>query len=210
MSIFQGKLVDETGVSISPDKLEAVKNLPVPTDCKQLQSFLGFMNYHRDHTRNFTKVSADLYTLTQAKTFNWSDRHQVCFEKLKELAISSEVLAYSSPDGLMVLDCDASGTHIGTELSQVQDGVLRPICYASHVLMKQHRNYCTTRLELLAVVKLCRQFRHYLLRRFFLIRTDHNSLVWLTRFKYIEGQLARFLEELSQYNFKILFPPKRG
>ena len=201
---FLGKLVDETGVSISPDKLEAVKNWPVPTDCKQLQSFLGFMNYHRDHIRNFAKVSADLYALTQAKTFNWTDRHQVCFEKLKELAISSEVLAYPSPDGLMVLDCDASGTQIGAELSQVQDGVLRPICYASHVLMKQHRKYCTTRLELLAVVKFCRQFRHYLLGRFFLIRTDHNSLVWLTRFKYIEGQLARFLEELSQYNFKIL------
>ena len=70
--------------------------------------------------------------------------------------------------------------------------------------MKQHRNYCTTRKELLAVVNFCRQSRHYLLGRFFLIRTDHNSLVWLISFKYTEGQLARFIEELSQYNFKIL------
>ena len=201
---FLGKLVDGNGVSIAPDKLDAVKNWPVPTDPKQLQSFLGFMNYHRDHIKDFAKVSADLYALSHAKSFRWTDRHQVCFEKLKQLAISSEVLAYPSPDGLMILDCDASGTQIAAELSQVQDGVIRPICYASHVLMKQHRNYCTTRKELLAVVKFCRQFRHYLLGRFFLIRTDHNSLVWLTRFKYIEGQLARFIEELSQYNFKIL------
>ena len=108
---------------------------------------------------------------------------------------------HPSPDGLFVLDTDSSGNQIGAELSQVQNGVIRPICYASHVLMKQHRNYCTTRKELLAIVKFCRQFRHYLLGRFFLIRTDHNSLVWLTRFKYIEGQLARWIEELSQYNF---------
>ena len=155
------------------------------------------MNYHRDHIKDFAKVSADLYALSHAKSFRWTDRHQVCFEKLKQLAISSEVLAYPSPDGLMILDCDASGTQIAAELSQVQDGVIRPICYASHVLMKQHRNYCTTGKELLSVVKFCRQFRHYLLGRFFLIRTDHNSLVWLTRFKYIEGQLARFIEELS-------------
>lgn len=162
------------------------------------------MNYHRDHIKDFAKVSSDLYALSHAKTFKWTDRHQVCFERLKQLAISSEVLAYPSPDGLMILDCDVSGTKIAAELSQVQDGVIRPICYASHVLMKQHRNYCTTRKELLAVVKFCPQFRHYLLGRFFHIRTDYNSLVWLTHFKYIEGQLARFIEELSQYNFKIL------
>ena len=61
--------------------------------------------------------------------------------------LSSEVLPYPSPDRLMILDCDASGTQIAAELSQVQDGVIRPICYASHVLMKEHRSYCTTRKE---------------------------------------------------------------
>lgn len=120
------------------------------------------------------------------------------------MAISAPMLAHASPDGLFILDTDACGNQIGAELSQVQNGVVKPICYASHALLKQHRNYCTTRKELLAVVKFCRQFRHYLLGRFFLIITDHNSLVWLTRFKHIEGQLARWLEELSQYNFKIL------
>ena len=102
------------------------------------------------------------------------------------------------------MDTDASGTQIGAALSQVQDDVVKPICFASHVLLKQHRNYCTTHKELLAVVKFCRQFRHYLLGRLFLICSDHNSLVWLTRFKHLEGQLARFLEELSQYNFKLI------
>ena len=201
---FLGKLVSGNGIAIAPDKLEAEKTRPVPTDSKQLFSFLGFMNHHRNHIKDFAKVSSDLYALSHAKTFTWTDFLQVCFERLKGLAILAEVLAYPSPDGLIILDTDASGNQIGAELSQVQDGVIRPICYASHVLMKQHRNYCTTHKKLLAVVKFCRQFRHYLLGRFFLIRTDHNSLVWLTRFNYIEGQLARFIEELSQYNFKIL------
>ena len=93
------------------------------------------------------------------------------------------MFAHPSPDGLFILDCDASGTQIGAELSQVQNGVIKPICYVSHVLIKQHQNYCTKRKELLAVFKFCRQFRHYLLGRHFLIRTDHDSLVWLTRFK---------------------------
>ena len=201
---FLGKLVSGDGVSISPDKLEAVKQWPIPRNAKELLSFLGFMNYHRNHIRNFAQVSADLYKLVHSDTFSWKSKHQSAFDKLKEMAISAPMLSHPSPDGLFILDTDASDHQIGGALYQIQDGVEKPICFASHVLLKQHRNYCTTRKELLAVVKFCRQFRHLLLGRFFIIRSDHNSLVWLTRFKHLEGQLARFLEELSQYNFKLL------
>ena len=201
---FLGKLVSGSGVSISPDKLQAVEQWPTPSNAKELLSFLGFMNYHRNHIKDFAKVSADLYALVHADLFIWTSRHQACFETLKQLAISAPMLSHPSPDGLFILDTDASGTQIGAALSQVQNGEIKPICFASHVLLKQHRNYCTIRKELLAIIKFCRQFRHFLLGRFFYIRTDHNSLVWLTRFKHLEGQLARFLEELSQYDFKII------
>lgn len=40
-----------------------------------------------------------------------------------------------------------------------------------------------------------------------MVRTDHNSLVWLMRFKHIEGQLARWLEELAQCDMEILHRP---
>ncbi len=162
------------------------------------------MNYHRSHIANFARVSSVLYNLASLKKFAWSAEHEEAFQTLKDLAVSAPMLAHPAPEGLMILDTDASGGQIGAELSQIQDGVIKPIAYASHVLMKPHRKFCTTRFELLAVVKFCRHFRHYLLGRFFLVRTDDNSLVWLTRFKYIEGQLARWLEELSQYNMKII------
>ena len=201
---FLGKKVSGDGITISPDKLEAVKEWPIPQNPKQLLSFLGFMNYHRAHIPSFAKVAADLYELANAKYFVWTDHHQVCFQELKSLAISAPLLSHPSPEGLFVLDTDACGTQISAELSQFQNGALKPICYASHVLLKEHRNYCTTRKELLAIVKFCRQFRHYLLGKSFLIRTDHNSLTWLTRFRHVEGQFARWLEELSQYDFRIL------
>ena len=201
---FFGKLVSGSGVSISPDKLQAMEQWPIPSNAKELLSFLGFMNYHRNHIKDFAKVSADLYALVHADLFIWTSRHQACFDTLKQLAISAPMLSHPSLDELFILDTDASGTQIGAALSQVQNGEIKPICFASHVLLKQHRNYCTTRKELLAIIKFCRQFHHFLLGRFFYIRTDHNSLVWLTPFKHLEGQLARFLEELSQYDFKII------
>ena len=203
---FLGKMVSGAGIRIAPDKLDAVQKWPTPKNAKQVMSFLGFMNYHRAHIPNYGEIAADLYALSNAKSFEWTDRHQYCFEKLKHLITTAPVLAHPTPntEHVLILDTDASDLQISASLSQVQNGVIKPIAFASHVLMKQHRNYCTTRKELLAIVKFCRQFRHLLLGRFFVIRTDHKSIVWLTRFKNIQGQLARWLEELSQYDFRVI------
>jgi len=56
----------------------------------------------------------------------------------------------------------------------------------------------------LTIVSSIKSFHHYLYGRKFLIRTDHVSLRWLMSFKELEGQLARWLERLQQYEFKII------
>ena len=71
------------------------------------------------------------------------------------------------------------------------------------VLTSAQRRYCTTRKELLAVVAFTIRYRHYLLGNRFTVRTDHNSLIWLLSFKNIQGQLARWIEELSQYDMDV-------
>jgi len=70
------------------------------------------------------------------------------------------------------------------------------ICYASCTLTKSERNYCVTRKELLAVV-------YFLQQCPFTLQTDHGALQRLQQFKEPEGQLARWLEKLQEYNFTI-------
>ena len=102
------------------------------------------------------------------------------------------------------MDTDASDSGIGAVLSQVQDdGTERVIAYASRTLSKAERRYCVTRRELLAAIVFIRQFRSYLLGNKFTLRTDHGSLRWLWNFKQPEGQLARWLEKLQEYDFII-------
>ena len=76
--------------------------------------------------------------------------------------------------------------HAGNAL-QVQDGIERLIGFGSFVLDAAQRNYCTTRKELLAVVRFTIHCKHYLLVRAFTVRTDHSSLTWLMGFNNIEG-----------------------
>jgi hypothetical protein len=122
---------------------------------------------------------------------------------LKTALTTPPILALPNSKDEFVLDTDASDNAIGAELSQVQDGQEKVVAYGSYSLTKEQRRYCVTRKELLAVIRFTRQYRHYLLGRPFLLRTDHSSLTWLLRFKAPQGQLARWMEELSQYNMVV-------
>lgn len=72
---------------------------------------------------------------------------------------------------------------------------------------KPERNYCVTRREMLAVVYFTKYFKHYLLGRPFRLRTDHGSLTWLQNFREPDGQIHRWIQQLSQFHMKIEHRP---
>lgn len=125
--------------------------------------------------------------------------------------MSAPILIFPDYNKEFILDTDASNDSIGAVLSQVQEsGEERVIAYASRVLSKPERKYCVTRQELLAVITFIKHFRHYLLGRHFTMRTDHGSLRWLHNFKEPEGQLAKWIEKLQEYDFTIIHRPGRS
>ncbi|GFR23049.1 retrovirus-related Pol polyprotein from transposon 412, partial [Trichonephila clavata] len=97
----------------------------------------------------------------------------------------------------------ASRESIGAVFSQEIDGQERVIAYFSKCLSRPERNYCVTRKELLAIVKAVEHFHPYLYGRRFLLRTDHASLTWLLNFKNPEGQIARWIQRLQEFEKEI-------
>jgi len=85
-------------------------------------------------------------------------------------------VALPNDTGTFVLDTDASEYQIGAVLSQIQDGEEKVMYYAGRKLNQNEVNYCVTRKELLAIVHFTKLFRQYLLRRRFVIRTEHAAL----------------------------------
>ena len=116
-------------------------------------------------------------------------------------------MAYPLDTGQYILDTDACDLGIGAVLSQVQDGKERVIAYASRSLSKSEKNYCVTDKELLAVLYFTEYFRHYLLGRQYIVRSDHQALKWLFTLKDPKGRVARWIEILSAYNFIIEYRP---
>ena len=202
---FLGRVVSENSISMSDVDIKTVRDWPTPQCSKDVERFVGLANYHREFVKNFSKLAAPLYQVVGKHQFKWEQEQETAFAALKVALTSPPVLALPNREDPMLLDTDASDFAIGAELIQIQDGKEKVIAYGSYSLTAEQRRYCATRKELLAVVRFTRQYRHWLLGRPFQVRTDHSSLAWLMHFKDPQGQLARWLEELSQYNMIVKY-----
>ena len=205
---FLGHVVSKDGVACDPEKIDCVRDWETPKCVTEVRSFVGFASYYRRFIPHFAHIAAPLVRLTEKNTkFYWDNTCVEAFNTLKEKLIEAPVLAHPQPEGLLILDTDASNVSISGCLSQVQDGVERVLAYGSKALSSAQRRYCTTKRELLAVVKFIKHYRMYLWGRRFLVLTDHASLRWLTNFKDPEGMLARWISVLDTYDFTIQHRP---
>lgn len=206
---FLGHQVSEEGISMDPEKVRTIREWPQPRTVKEVRQFIGLASYYRKFIQSFATICKPLHQLTEKdQLFVWSPECQSAFENLKMLLTTAPVLSYINPEeNGFILDTDASNVGIGAVLHQLQDGEEKVIGYFSKCLSKAERKYCTTRKELLAVVKAVEHFHHYIYGQdSVVIRSDHSSLRWLMNFRNTgEGQLARFLERLSAYSFKLEF-----
>jgi len=57
------------GILADPNKIEAVKRFPTPTDVSTLRSFLGLASYYRRFVPDFSKVAEPLFALTQKNAY---------------------------------------------------------------------------------------------------------------------------------------------
>ena len=205
---YLGHIVSADGVATDPSKVQAIAEWPVPKCVKDVRSFLGLASYYRRFIRGFAEIASPLHALTEkSREFVWSESCQSAFEELKGRLQTAPILCYPIPEGDFILDTDASGDGIGAVLSQVQGTDEKVLAYGSRKLSRPERNYCVTRRELLAVVVYLKYFKQYLYGRKVTVRTDHAALRWVLNFKNPEGQLARWLEVISQYDLVIQHRP---
>ena len=61
--IFLGHILSADRISANPEKVEKVRDWPVPSNAKELHSFLGLASYYHRFISNFAHIAKCLHQL---------------------------------------------------------------------------------------------------------------------------------------------------
>ncbi len=161
---FLGHMVSESGIKPLPCHVTAIQEFPQPTDIKQLQQFLGLVNFYRRFLPSVAKTLKPLTDLLQGSPnwLEWTQQADAAFAPAKTALIAAVPLSHPAPGATLALAVDASDTHVGAALQQLENRAWRPLAFFSRKLSPTECRYSTFDRELLAAFSAVRHFRFLL------------------------------------------------
>ena len=183
---FLGYIFTQEGHKPQSKYLRKVLKIKKPNKVKEIQAYLGLIQYIARYLHKFADWSHYLTILTR-KTANkkWGPAQDIAFEQLQNQIRKIKMLYHPTNDGPFLVQCDASKFAIGAVLFQLQyDKVNRCkqwkiIEFYSKQLDQQLIKHPIMIKECLAMVYSFNHWRHFLLRKKFYVDTDHKNLISL-------------------------------
>ena len=62
---YLGHIVTSEGIKPNPEKIETIKNYPIPKSVKEIRGFIGLVGYYRKFIKDFAKIAKPLTLLTR-------------------------------------------------------------------------------------------------------------------------------------------------
>ena len=204
---FLGNFLSAEGIRVDVMKIEAVVNWKPPRNVTEVRSFLGLAGYYRRFVQGFSVIASSLTRLLRKGVkFEWDDKRQSSYERLKEILVEAPVLIQPTSGRDYTIYSDAS--RIGLACILMQDG--KVVAYASKQLKHHEQNYPTHDLELAVVVFALKIWRNYLYGEKCRIFTDHKILKYLLTRKDLNLRQRRWLELFKDYDCIIDYHPGKA
>src|SRR5258707_7556556 len=192
-------------------KVCGVTEWPTPMKVKEVQSFLGFVNFYQKFIHDFSDIACPLYALThKTQWWVWGSPKQEAFDALKKAVTSAPVLTFPSQSSHFCLECDASNFVTRAVLSQVQaDGMHQPIAFMSKGFSDAEHNYQIHNKEMLAIMHALDKWCHFLegMTEKFEILMDHQNLTYFQDTQKLNHQQVCWSLFLSHFDFSLCHQP---
>ena len=181
---YLGLTIEAGLVSVSEEKIAALKAYAVPAGIADVRRYLGFVQYLAAFVPKFAELTAPIQCLLQGandkkKKWLWTEACQRSFDNTLQACIVDGVgVAYRGPGWKLRSrnGCERGGIGVAGCLYEMIEEKLNPVWYVSYKFSTAERNYAPRDQEMLAVIYALRKFRSYLLGRTFRLYSDHESL----------------------------------
>ena len=91
---FLGVVIGPEGIKMEEEKVTGLLDWPAPKCIKDMQKFLGLVNYYRQFIEGFTSIARPLYNMVKKdQKWNWMEKQKGAFRELKERFTKEPVLA---------------------------------------------------------------------------------------------------------------------
>ncbi|KAH9734801.1 hypothetical protein KPL71_017513 [Citrus sinensis] len=172
---------------------------------RQIQQFLGIINYIRDFIPHVDHYTHHLSALLKKKPREWNADHTIAVTTLKQIAQNPPPLKLIT-DGKRILQTDASDESWGAILLEELNDKEHFIAYASGHFSDTQKHYHSVFKEILAVKNGIKKFEYHLIGHHFLIRMDSSAFPNIFHFKgktVPEKMLLRLKDWFSKYDFSV-------
>ena len=209
---FLGYTLSADGLRPQHDKVESIRNWPLPRTVAEVRGFLGLASFYRRFVYNFSDKAAALNEFTKKGAnvpveAEWTAAQRESFEVLKNALCTAPVLALPDKEGARdgskpyLVQCDASGYAMGAVLMQDHGDGWQPVAFASKTFTPAETQYHTAERELRALVWATTEvFRPYIMGTQYEIQGDHRALATLRSGRELSNRQRRWNEHLEENN----------
>ena len=162
---YLGLVISENEVSMDPVKVAGVREWPTLENKTDVQAFLGFVNFYQRFIWDFSAKARLLFDLTRSeRVWTWSGKEQIAFEDLKTAVTTALVLVSPQDSELFRVEADSLDFTTGAVLSQqsTTDRKWYPVAFYSKSLSSVEQNYKIHDKEMLAIIHVLEEWRHFL------------------------------------------------
>ena len=170
---YLGTIISQHGMKPDPNKVQAIAEMPTPSDKAAVRRLLGMINFLAPHIPDMATIVSPLRDLIKMDAhFQWNSAAEDALTRVKNILSAQPVLQFFDPAVPSVIQADASQYGLGACL--LQKG--QPVAYASRTLSSCEVNYAQIEKELLAIVFACAKFHYYIYGFHTTIQSDHKPL----------------------------------
>ena len=203
-----GHTIDDEGLKASPEKIARIEAWTTPKNKKQLQEFLGVVNYISQFIPHLASITAPLTSLNGTEEFVWTVTHDQAMENVKRRAAHNQVMKLIDHESALPiwLITDASDTGVGAWVGQGETAdTARPAELHSRKFSNARMNYGTTDKEALAIIDALTAFHYLVAGNEFTIVTDHQPLMYLKTSRTPTKKQLRWRGFIVQFRTKIVY-----
>ena len=129
-SVVLGQIISRREIATDPDKVRVIQTLEPPRIAKEVQIFMGHMNYYRRFIHGYVEMSRPIYGLMH--NLEWTQECEEAFHELKKGLSTASILKGPNWEKEFHVHTDAFAYAIGCVLTQPGESKLDyPVYFAS-------------------------------------------------------------------------------